>query len=150
ISYENINRANALIEKAYELISAGIPNQQLAERVKAEAIFLRAFYYFNLVRYFDDVPFTTKRTESDKDLPCNENGKRKVLDLIESDLSEVDNVLQNNYPANDLGRATKWAAYTLLMKAYLLDEKWNEARTTAETIINESGISLFEDFAHNF
>lgn len=150
ISYENINRANALIEKADELITVGIPNQQLAERVKAEAIFLRAFYYYNLIRYFDDVPFTTKRTESDKDLPSNENGKRKVLDLIENDLSEITNILPANYPANDLGRATKWAAYTLLMKAYLLDEKWNEARITAEIIINDSGITLFEDFAHNF
>jgi len=150
ISYENINKANALVEKADELIAADIPNIELVHRVKAEAIFLRAFYYYNLVRYFDDVPFTVKRTESDKDLPSNENGKRKVLDLIESDLTTVANTLPGSYAADDLGRATKWAAQTLLMKAYLLDEKWNEAKAAAETIINEGGFNLFDDFSHNF
>ncbi len=150
ISYENINRANAIIEKADELKEEGVANTALLDRVKAEAIFLRAFYYFNLIRYFDDVPVTTQKTKSDKDLPSNENGKRLVLDLIEGDLNTVAGVLPDAYTGVDVGRATKWAAMALLMKAYLLDEKWNEARTTAETIMNQGNFALFEDFAYNF
>lgn len=150
ISYENINRANALIEKADELKEAGISNIELVERVKAEAIFLRAFYYYNLIRYFDDVPFTIKMTVSDTDLPSNENGKRQVLDLLEADLAVIADVLPPSYTGDNVGRATKWAALTLLMKAYLLDEKWVEAKSTAETIMNEGGFALFEDFSHNF
>ncbi|MEK6480994.1 RagB/SusD family nutrient uptake outer membrane protein [Catalinimonas sp. 4WD22] len=150
ISYENINRANAVIEKADDLKENGVSNTALLDRVKAEAIFLRAFYYYNLVRYFDDVPVTTQRTVSDQDLPSNENGKRIALDLIEGDLNAVADVLPESYAGEDVGRATKWAAMALLMKVYLLDEKWNEARTTAETIVNEGGFALFEDFAHNF
>jgi hypothetical protein len=150
ISYENINRANGLIEKADELKNAGVSNTALLDRVKAEAMFLRGFYYFNLVRYFDNIPVTTKKTISSKDLPSNENGKRKALDLIESDLIAASAVLPNSYSGGDVGRATKWAAKTLLMKAYLQGKKWDEARTTAEDIINNSGIELFNEFSHNF
>ena len=150
ISYENINRANAIIERADELKETGVPNAALVDRLKAEALFLRAFYYYNLIRYFDDVPFTTQKTESDEDLPSSEDGKRKVLDLMEGDLNAIVDVLPETYTGDDVGRATKWAAMALLMKAYLLDEKWDEARATAETIMNQGGFALFEDFAHNF
>ncbi|PKA97410.1 putative outer membrane starch-binding protein [Flavobacteriaceae bacterium MAR_2009_75] len=150
ISYENINRANALIQKADELKEAGVPNIALVDRVKAEAMFLRAFYYYNLVRYFDDIPVTTKKTESDQDLPSNENGKRVALDLIQSDLNMAANILPESHSSENVGRATKWAALALLTKAYLQDEKWDEARTTAETIINESGMTLFEDYTQTF
>ncbi len=50
----------------------------------------------------------------------------------------------------DEGRATKWAAMALLLKAQLWDEKWADAKTTAENIVNNSGIQLFPDFGANF
>lgn len=150
ISYDHINRANSVIQKADELKEAGTPNQAMIDRIKAEAMFLRAFYYFNLVRYFDDIPVTTTRTENDQDLPSNENGKQIALDLIISDLTMAAAVLPESYEGGEIGRATKWAAMALLVKGYLQAEQWNEARTTAETIVNESGATLFEDFADNF
>ncbi len=150
ISYENINIANGVIEKADELKESGVPNTELLDRIKGEAQFLRAFYYYNLVRYFDDIPVTDKRTISDQDLPSNENGKRLALDLIQADLIAASSILPESYTSENLGRATRWAALTLLVKAYLQDEKWGEARTTAETIMNQSGLALFDDFGRNF
>ena len=150
ISYENINRANAIIAKADELKDSGATNTALIDRVKAEAQFLRAFYYFNLVRYFDNIPVTTTQTQSDQDLPSNENGKRVALDLIQSDLTMAKDILPESYDPANAGRATRWAAEALLVKAYLQDEKWTEAYTTAQTIINESGMALFDDFADTF
>ncbi|MUH36242.1 RagB/SusD family nutrient uptake outer membrane protein [Zobellia amurskyensis] len=150
ISYENINRANAVIQKADELKEEGVPNIALVDRVKAEAQFLRAFYYFNLVRYFDNIPVTTTRTESDQDLPSNENGKKVALDLIQSDLTMAANILPESHDSENLGRATKWAALALLVKAYLQDEKWEQALTTSEIVINESGVTLFDNFADTF
>lgn len=150
ISYDHINRANSVIQKADELKEEGVPNQALVDRVKAEAMFLRAFYYYNLVRYFDDIPVTTTRTESDQDLPSNENGKQVALDLIISDLSMAAELLPESYDASNVGRATKWAAMALLVKGHLQAENWNEARTTAETIVNESGLTLFENFEDTF
>jgi hypothetical protein len=150
ISYDHINRANSVIQKADELKEEGAPDLALIDRVKAEAMFLRAFYYFNLVRYFDDIPVTTARTENDQDLPSNENGKQIALDLIVTDLTMAAAVLPDSYAGSDTGRATKWAAMALLVKGYLQAEQWDAARTTAETIVNESGATLFEDFADNF
>ena len=92
----------------------GVPNTALVDRVKAEAMFLRAFYYYNLVRYFDNIPVTTQKTESDKDLPSNENGKRLALDLIEDDLTMAAAILPESYDSGNIGRATKWAAMALV------------------------------------
>ena len=150
ISYDHINRANSVIKKADQLKEEGVANQPLVERVKAEAMFLRAFYYFNLVRYFDDIPVTTTKTENDQDLPSNENGKQVALDLIIADLTIASDVLPDSYAGSETGRATKWAAMALLVKGYLQAEQWDEARKTAETIVNESGSTLFIDFADNF
>ena len=150
ISYENINRANAVIERADELKEAGEPNTGLLDRVKAEAMFLRAFYYFHLVRYFDNIPVTAEKTISDQDLLSNENGFRNALDLIESDLVAAAGVLPEEYTDANVGRATSWAAKALLVKAYLQDEKWIEARTVAEDIMNNSNIALFDNFGDNY
>ncbi|MDC6405029.1 MULTISPECIES: RagB/SusD family nutrient uptake outer membrane protein [Maribacter] len=150
ISYENINRANAIIQKADELKENGVPNGALVDRVKAEAQFLRAFYYYNLVRYFDNIPVTTTKTESDQDLPSNENGKRLALDLIQADLSAAMNILPESYDSSNVGRASSWAAQALLIKAYLQDEKWTEAYAMADSFVNNSGMVLFEDFADTF
>ncbi len=60
LSYEAINSANGVIDAAENMESPSDP--ALRDRVLAEARFLRSFYYFNLIRYFDDVPFTTNRT----------------------------------------------------------------------------------------
>ncbi|MDN3670306.1 RagB/SusD family nutrient uptake outer membrane protein [Echinicola jeungdonensis] len=150
ISYENINRANSIIAKADELKDAGATNVALIDRVKAEAQFLRAFYYYNLVRYFNNIPVTTSPTLSDQDLPSNENGEQKALELIQSDLLMARDILPESYGPSEAGRATRWAAEALLMKAYLQGEKWSEAYNVAQTIIDESGMSLFDDFANTF
>ena len=147
LSYEAINRANRVIDAAQKLENPSDP--ALRDRVIAEAKFLRSFYYFNLIRYFDDVAFTIKPTTKLK-FASNENGKRKVLDMMFEDLQSAADVLPSEYTGSDIGRATKWAAKTLLMKAYLMDEQWEKARLTAEDIIDNSPHFLFNDFASNF
>ncbi len=147
LSYEAINRANGVIDAAENMENPSDP--ALRDRVVAEAKFLRSFYYFNLIRYFDDVPFKTDRT-IELEFASNENGKRNVLDMMFEDLQSAANVLPGEYSGSDIGRATEWAAKTLLMKAYLMDEQWDEARLTAEDIIDNGPHFLFDDFAWNF
>lgn len=148
LSYEGINRANGVIAEAKRL-EGEISDEQLRRRTLAEAKFMRSFYYFNLIRYFDDVPFTTKPT-TQLENPSNENGKRKVLDMMYSDLPEAARVLPSSYSGSNKGRATRWAAKTLLMKAYLVDKQWGKARDVAEDIIMNSPKHLYDNFAYNF
>lgn len=147
-SYRSINRANEVLEAAEKIDDP--ENQALIDRLKAEAKFLRAFYYYGLVSYFDNAPISLKGTKDLSDLPSNSGGVRAVIDQIYADCEAAALVLPPSYTGADLGRATKWAAKTLLMKAQLWDKNWPDAKTTAEDIINNSGIDLFDDFSHNF
>lgn len=147
-NYQSIDRANNIIETADKIKDPG--NAELIKRLKAEAQFLRAFYYFELTRYFDNVPLKTTATKSYQDLPSNAGGKRAVLDQIYADCKAAAEVLPPTYSGADAGRATKWAAKTLLLKAQLFDEKWSEAKATSEDIIANSGLSLFANFSNNF
>ena len=148
LSYEAINRANTVVAQAQRL-EGEVGNEALRQRVLAEAKFLRSFYYFNLIRYFDDVPFKVKPAEQ-LSFPSNEDGERKVLDMMFADLQDAAEVLPSQYDGDDAGRATKWAAKTLLMKAYLKDEQWTQARGAAEDIITNSPHRLYDDFGRNF
>lgn len=150
LSYRFINSANTIIESADRLLEAGSSDDDLVTRIKGEALFLRAFYYFNLVRYFDNIPVMDSQTLSDEVLPSNEDGENRALNLIQSDLNMAASLLPASYAGDDLGRATSWAANALLVKAYLQHEKWSEARTVSEDIINNAGLSLYTDFSHNF
>lgn len=148
ICYRSINRANAIIETAEAMKDP--TNEALIKRVKGEALFLRAFYYYSLLSYFDNVPLTTKSTQNISELPSNTGGKAAVIGQIYSDTKAAAELLPASYTGADVGRATKWAAKSILMKTQLWDEKWAEAKATGEDIINNSGIALFTDFSHNF
>jgi hypothetical protein len=147
--YRSIYRANTILETVGKVDDPA--NAALLSRLKGEAQFLRAFYYYGLLSYFDNVPVTTTApAQVSADLPSNTGGKRAVLDLIIADCKAAAAILPKTYTGADVGRATQWAAKTLLMKAQLWDEQWGEARKTAEDIIANSGMTLYTDFSFNF
>jgi len=147
-SYRSINRANSILAVADQLDDPA--NADLIKRLKGEAYFLRAFYYYGLLSYFDNAPVTTEPTKDLTNLATNSGGTRAVIDLIYADCNAAIAALPDSYSGADLGRATKWAAKTLLMKAQLWDQKWADAKATAEDIMANSGIALFDDFSYNF
>ena len=146
--YRSINRANLMIEVSKTLNEPD--KAALIKRLVAEAQFLRAFYYLELVKYFDHVPLKTAATKTYDEHASNAGGKAKVLEQIYADCNASFDVLPSDYTGSDVGRATKWAAKTLLMKAQLWGEKWAEAKITADYIMANSGIRLFDDFSDNF
>ncbi|MGC3947557.1 MAG: RagB/SusD family nutrient uptake outer membrane protein [Chryseolinea sp.] len=147
-SYRSINRANEILAVAETIDDPA--NQLLIERLKGEAHFLRAFYYYGLLSYFDNAPLTIEGTKDLSNLASNSGGTRAIMDQIYIDCEAAIAVLPEAHVGADLGRANKWAAKTLLMKTQLWDEKWAEAKITAEDIINNSGLTLFTDFSNNF
>jgi starch-binding outer membrane protein, SusD/RagB family len=147
-SYRSINRANELLEAAEKVDDPA--NAATIERLKGEAKFLRAFYYYGLLSYFDNAPISLKGTKDLTNLPSNSGGTRALIDQIYADCNAAAEVLPESYTGANTGRATLWAAKTLLMKAQLWDQKWSDAKATAEDIMNNSGITLFADFSYNF
>ena len=145
-SFIGITRANIALER--------IPNvdmdDQLKTRLLAEAHFLRGWFYFDLARNFGGLPIIRTFSEI---LDVNIiNTKRSTLDqtydFVEENLLEaIENLpSKSDYPLSERGRATKGAAQTLLAKVYLYREKWEEAKSMAENVINSAQYQLEPEF----
>lgn len=127
-NFRGISRANTILSKLGE----GIPglDEELRRRYIAEAKFLRAYYYFDLVRLFENVPLFTEALLTDEIYNITQASPGEVYAQIERDL--VDAVAEANLPGqvpteSEGGRVTKPAAHALLGKVYLYQEKWDEA-----------------------
>jgi starch-binding outer membrane protein, SusD/RagB family len=138
-NYVGINRANQVI--AY--VPGITMDDNLKKRYIAEAKFLRALYYWNLVTLFGDVPIiTVPGTGSFKP----ENKTTTISDvwaLIEKDLTEAAPDLPETYDAANVGRATRGAASALLGKAYLQQKKYQQAADAFKWLIDREG-TLYE------
>ena len=144
--FRGINKANFVINNAARI--ALIPDAQLSAERKTkydgEAKFMRAEYYFWLVIKFGDVPILT-------DVPTDVKGTARstVADVwaqIEKDLTDATTELLDKAD-EDLGRATKGAAWALLGKARLYQKKYAEALTAFN---NVTGYSLEANYLNNF
>ncbi len=121
-SYEGINTANAVVKyvPGIEGMDAALQNQYVAE-----ARFLRALYYFNLVRFFGDVPLHLEPTESLEDAVKPRSPVEEVYDAIVADLQFA----AENLPPRgilDPARADRGAAKALLAKVYVTRAGYRE------------------------
>jgi hypothetical protein len=116
-AYTAINRANSVIARVPGIAM----DTSLRSRIVAEAKFLRALHYFNLVRLFGGVPLRTDETTSIENLEQPRNTAAEVYALIVQDLQEAAAALPkaSAYTGADIGRAARGAAKTLLAKVYL-------------------------------
>ncbi|MFA0962312.1 RagB/SusD family nutrient uptake outer membrane protein [Roseivirga sp. BDSF3-8] len=144
--YRGIRRANEVIDK----VPRANINDDLGQRLVGEAKFLRAYFYFFLVRGFGGVPLLTGPTISAEGI--TRATEAQVLDQIEQDLIDAAAVLpeKSEYPSTELGRATRGAALGFLAKVYLWRDNYDDALTTAEQVINSGEYSLAPDFAMIF
>ncbi|MDR0939273.1 MAG: RagB/SusD family nutrient uptake outer membrane protein [Mediterranea sp.] len=115
--YSGIYRVNLLLEK---LPTANFEKEQLRERYAAEAKFLRAYFYFDMVRLFGNIPLITKALSS-SEFVQEQAPPGAVYSQIATDLREAMAVLPayKDLPAVELGRVTKSAAQGLLMRVWL-------------------------------
>lgn len=127
-------------------------DQSLKNRCLGEAKFLRAHYYFILVRLFGGVPLLTEPQTSEDDLKPFRASKEEIYKLIEDDLKEAINLLpdKSSYSASDLGRASKGAAMGLLAKVYLTQRKEYAEIVRLCEEIQKLGYRLNDDYSDNF
>jgi starch-binding outer membrane protein, SusD/RagB family len=146
-SYTGINRANASIER----IPAIEMDAELKARLIGEAKFMRAFYYFTLVRLFGGVPLTLTETQSLNNLELPRATAEEVYTLIIADFTDAETVLPVSYTGADKGRATKGAAKAFLAKVHLTREAWALAAAKAKEVIDlGAGYDLWTNFEEAF
>lgn len=142
-NYVGISRANYILENKDNIDFPG------KAHIIAEAKFLRAYYYFELVKFFGDVPLVIDKRLGIEDVRSIDRApKADVYAQIEKDLTEAAAIL--NPVAAQKGRATKGAALALLGKAYLYQSKWSEAVQAFDEVINSGLYSLHPNYSELF
>lgn len=146
-SFIGIQRANIVLQKV-----PGITKMDpvIQKRCLGEAQFLRAKYYFDLVRAYGDVPLFTAPPTSPEAVNIPRTPQAQVYAQIEKDLNDAIGNLLPSYSGADLGRATKWAATGLLAKVLLTEGKKAEAATRALDVIKNSGKTMWASYGDNF
>ncbi len=141
--FQGIFRANQVITNVPDIDM----DEDLKQRVIGEARFLRAYFYFFLVRAYGDLPLV------DRPLQPNEYfqprlPQEQIYDFIVADLEfAVQNLpAKSEYPDTELGRATSGAAQGLLAKVYLFRDDFQNAFNQAQEVINSGEYALFGDY----
>jgi hypothetical protein len=114
-----------------------------------ESKFTRAFFYFNMINLFGEVPLITST-----DFEINKRLPRTPLDeiktLIRKDLDDAILLLPKDYPTTGPVRPNKYTALALLSRYFLYEKKWSEAEQAASQIIDSKAYSLNNDLNEVF
>ncbi|WP_020533087.1 RagB/SusD family nutrient uptake outer membrane protein [Flexithrix dorotheae] len=152
-SYKGIMRANVIMDRLP--LADGFSDEGNKARFEGEAKFLRAYFYFVLVRNYGEVPLVSEVVTSIEDSKIGNATFAELWDFIESDLKVGQENLPESWDADNVGRATSLAATALLGKVKLFRAQWEgnaakyaEAATELNKLVGK--FSLMEDFGANF
>lgn len=144
--YQGIGKSNVVLEYIEDV---EVPNK---EQYIGEVRFLRALYYFFLVRHWGDVPLVVRTAKTYQE--AFEMNKRApssmVYDLIIEDLNYAKQVLPLSHTGNNLGRATSGAARTLLAKVLMYNHRYTEAIPELTAVIGSGQYQILPDYASVF
>lgn len=142
-----IYKCNAFIQGVEPLVM----DEDLKDRFIGEALFLRAFYYFELVRDFGNLPLITEPISPEIRVPRSPVNEVYSKIIIPDLIAAAGKLPQKSqYKNEDFGRATRGAALAYLAKAYLYQKMYSEAYKTAQVIVRENEYQLEADFRQIF
>lgn len=142
-NFAGVTRANYILENKNKIDFPG------KATIIAEATFLRAYYYFQLVKYFGAVPLVVDKRLGTKEVTeVDRDPALVVLAQVEADLIFAAGILDWTNPVK--GRVDKGAALSLLGKVYLYQNKFNQCASTLDQVINSGRYSLIADYRNLF
>lgn len=150
--YQGISRCNFALTYIPTLELDEAMDEAMRNRYVGEVKFLRAFYYFRLVRMYGGVPLVDFVIDSSEGWKQPRATAEQVYDFILKELKEAEALLveKSKMTAEELGRVTKGAAQALLMKVYLYCGNYSEAKHWGEKIITSGEYSLNANYMDNF
>ncbi|EOR92546.1 Putative outer membrane protein [Arcticibacter svalbardensis MN12-7] len=144
-NYKGIGRANDLLANIDNITM----DATLKARIKGEAQFLRALYYFDLLNFYGGVPIILDKAKpEDQQLPRNTHDE--VQAVILSDLDAASPVLPLSYSGADVGRVTQGAALALKARVYLFSGQWQKAADAAKAVMDLKKYTLFANYRNLF
>ncbi|MFO7825613.1 MAG: RagB/SusD family nutrient uptake outer membrane protein [Cyclobacterium sp.] len=149
LHYTGITRANTVLDNISRVEDFSGPVMENA--IEGQAKFMRALYYFNLVRLFGEVPLIINEIETREDAELPRESLLDIYNQIKSDLNDAINLLPENYSGGigmENGRPTTYSAMALLSAVHLELEEWNEVSQVTSSLIGAG--SLLADYADHF
>ncbi|MCH7658269.1 MAG: RagB/SusD family nutrient uptake outer membrane protein [Bacteroidetes bacterium] len=144
--YNGISRTNEAI--------SNIPGIDMDETLKkkylSEVKFLRAYYYFQLVNIFGEIPLKTEPVKTSDDLHVPVSSVEIIYGQIETDLLSAKNNLPANITPANYGRVSKGAAFGLLAKVYLYRENYTDALAYVDSLESLNIYGLLDVYKQNF
>lgn len=141
--YQDIYAANTVIDKVPQ-IPAGSFTGNRQQEIIAEAKFIRALSYFQLVTTYGAVPLVTSTIAGKFQPTPSRSAVTEVYAQIEKDLTDGEAVLPTTFPS--VGHATKGAVQALLAKVYAQEGKYQPCLDYCNKVINSGTYSLVPDF----
>ncbi|MDR3678412.1 MAG: RagB/SusD family nutrient uptake outer membrane protein [Flavipsychrobacter sp.] len=162
-NFNGIYKANTVLDQLKKNGTV-ISDATLRNRFEAETRYLRAFMYFDLVRWFGKVPLVDHPLTVAEANTIGRSSVSTIYDLIISDLQFAAANLPASYSATDKGRATRYAATATLALVYMTRSgptygiegpglglnEWSKASALLDTIINANVYSLLPSYSSIF
>ena len=145
LQYAGITQCNLVLDHIDKIEMS----EASRNRISGEALFLRAFYYFQLTQVFGDVPLFTSIAPPDQ-VKVPKTPVAQVRAQIIADCDQAAERLPVTSAAKDVGRATKGAAYALAAKTYLYEKNWDKV---VEYVARVKGLGIYAlvpDYGDNF
>lgn len=143
-----------VVQDANLIVAKITDNENLSEEGRhqalGETLFLRSLAWYHLTNLWGDVPYYRENLPLSEVQVLGRSNVDQIRADLENDLLQAQSLLPDSYAESDLGRATKWAAATLLIKIHLIEKNWQAARDKAVEIINNSPHRLLENYADVF
>ncbi len=141
VGYDGVNRANATINLLGTV--EGIPEED-QDRIKGEALVLRAHYHFEMWRLWKNIPYYT---EADEDFRKTNVGT-DALPLILADLDAAINLLPPSQ--SEVGRVNSWVAEALKGRVQMYQKDYPGALITLRNVVNNGPYELEATFHDAF
>lgn len=143
MDYSVISRANEFLK---DIVAAPVTDE-IKSQMSAEAKFLRAYAYSDLITYFGDVPLIIS-VQTLAEAYVSRTPKNDVLTQVLADFTDAASVLPTSY--STVGRATKGAALAYKAKILLYNEKWTEAAQTAKDVMDLGKYDFYPNYPDLF
>ncbi len=143
--YKGVSRSNIVIERLALVDFA----PEVKAAIDGEAKFLRAWYYFKLVRLFGPLPLFLKEVKSAEEAFITRTPVDAVYQQIIADATDAMNELKAPAKFPQTGAATKGSAVMLLAEVYATQKKWDQAETLLNTLAG-MGYDLNAKYADAF
>ncbi len=142
-TYYNITNCNTILD------NIGVVEDEATSNLLAgQARFIRAYHYFNLVRLYGPVFLVKTRISAQESMEYTRAPLDECYEFIVEELQGAAEMLEGTvYDDTEFGRATEWAAKSLLGKVYLTLGEYASAKTQLIDVIENSGHSLLSNYA---